>query len=661
MISESEVPRKLDPALAQLVVELDRVGQVAVVGERDLAPVVAPDRLRVLPRAAAGGRVADVADRHVAVERPQLLLVEDLGDEPGVAQRGDVAALAGGDPGRLLAAVLERVEGEVGEPGDVVARRVHAEHAALVARAVAVGNAVWIAVRREPLSWLHRGFSAPEKSWCEAGGRLPAKASSGGGFGRDHIRPIVTPALAEPRGGQDWRMKRGRSSADCSRLRCSPLPPPQRPPGDVYVADQCAGSRGQRGDLQGRHRHRRSDTARSAGRRSVRPADMAFDRDGNLIVADEGARGDLPRRPGDRAPRPTVAAGGQLADPWGVAVRPRRPTVRRRHRHRDARPRSSSASTYRELGRKIQLRRPARRWSTRQASPRDRRRQLLVTDLNVLNAGDRRRPSIGVDRRRPARSLPRSPSGPPLVDPWGHRDRSDGRRGDRRRQTPSGGLERSCSARPGDAASVTTHRLRQLHYVRAVGRATLLGNQTMLGRRPGDGRCRCAASYDRRRPAVTTHRCLPAHRSSTRARVLAEPPIVRAGSSRRSWATPATDKLTGSRFADVIARRLDGNDVIRGDRSNDIICGGRRQRPHQREQGRRSALRRRRQGPHERRSQGPTLLDGGPGRDRCDGKGSHRTDADRRARSAIRSRSHADELGDRDPHRERLAPEDHVE
>ena len=74
------------PLLAQLVVELDRVGQVAVVGERDLAPVVAPDRLRVLPGAAAGGRVADVADRHVAVERAQLLLVEDLGDEAGVAQ-----------------------------------------------------------------------------------------------------------------------------------------------------------------------------------------------------------------------------------------------------------------------------------------------------------------------------------------------------------------------------------------------------------------------------------------------------------------------------------------------------------------------------------------------------------------------------------------------
>ena len=127
-----------DAPLLQLAPELDRVGQVAVVGERQLAAVVAPDRLRVLPGAAAGGRVADVADRHVALQRPQLLLVEDLGDEPRVAQRRDVAALAGGDPGRLLAAVLQRVEAEVGEPGDVVAGRVYAEHPALVARAVAV-------------------------------------------------------------------------------------------------------------------------------------------------------------------------------------------------------------------------------------------------------------------------------------------------------------------------------------------------------------------------------------------------------------------------------------------------------------------------------------------------------------------------------------------
>ena len=148
MISESEVPRNSRPWLAQLVVERHGVGQVAVVGEGELAPVVAPDRLRVLPGAAAGGRVAHVADRHVALQRPQLLLVEDLGDEAELAQRGDVAALAGGDARRLLPAVLERVEAEVGEAGDVAAGGEYAKNPAFVARAIAIGN-----VRSLKLEW----------------------------------------------------------------------------------------------------------------------------------------------------------------------------------------------------------------------------------------------------------------------------------------------------------------------------------------------------------------------------------------------------------------------------------------------------------------------------------------------------------------------------
>ena len=44
----------------------------------------------------------------------------------------------GRDPGRFLAAVLEREQREVGEPGDVVLGRVDPEDAALVAWAVAM-------------------------------------------------------------------------------------------------------------------------------------------------------------------------------------------------------------------------------------------------------------------------------------------------------------------------------------------------------------------------------------------------------------------------------------------------------------------------------------------------------------------------------------------
>ena len=129
-----------DAALRELLVQLERVDQVAVVGERDLAAVGAVDRLGVLPRRRAGRRVAHVADGHRAGERAQLRLVEDLRDEAEVAQGHDVAVLARGDPGRLLAAVLERVQREVGEAGDVGLRGVHPEDATLVARSVAIGN-----------------------------------------------------------------------------------------------------------------------------------------------------------------------------------------------------------------------------------------------------------------------------------------------------------------------------------------------------------------------------------------------------------------------------------------------------------------------------------------------------------------------------------------
>ena len=129
---------ELDAALAELGVQLDRVDEVAVVRERDLATVGPPDRLRVLPGRRAGCRIAHVPDRHLTLQRAQLLLVEDLRDEPDVAHGHDLTALADGDARRLLAAVLEREQGEVREPGDVHPGRIHAEDAALVARSVAM-------------------------------------------------------------------------------------------------------------------------------------------------------------------------------------------------------------------------------------------------------------------------------------------------------------------------------------------------------------------------------------------------------------------------------------------------------------------------------------------------------------------------------------------
>ncbi len=93
-------------------------------------------------------------DGHVPLQRPQLLLVEDLVDEPLVAHRHDVAALGRRDAGGLLAAVLEGVEREVREAGDVVPGGIDAEHAALVARPVAfVVDGGRHAGQRGPIEW----------------------------------------------------------------------------------------------------------------------------------------------------------------------------------------------------------------------------------------------------------------------------------------------------------------------------------------------------------------------------------------------------------------------------------------------------------------------------------------------------------------------------
>ena len=116
---------------AQLLAQRVRVDEVPVVAERDgaRAPVL-DERLRVRPLRRARGRVARVPDRDLPLQRVQLLLVEDLRDEPEVAERRQPPLLGDRDAGRLLPAVLEREEPEVREPRDVAVGRVHAEDAA---------------------------------------------------------------------------------------------------------------------------------------------------------------------------------------------------------------------------------------------------------------------------------------------------------------------------------------------------------------------------------------------------------------------------------------------------------------------------------------------------------------------------------------------------
>ena len=108
--------------------------------ERDRAAAGGLERrLGVLPGAGAGRGVARVADGEVALERGQRGLVEDLGDQAHVLVDQDLAAVADRDAGRLLAAVLQGVEAEVGELRDVLAGGPDPEDAARVLRSLVVG------------------------------------------------------------------------------------------------------------------------------------------------------------------------------------------------------------------------------------------------------------------------------------------------------------------------------------------------------------------------------------------------------------------------------------------------------------------------------------------------------------------------------------------
>jgi hypothetical protein len=121
--------RERDAVRGQLVSELLRVREVAVVAERHgaRAPVL-DDWLRVRPLCRAGRRVARVADCDLALEAAQVLLVEDLGDEAHVAQDGEPARVRDGDARRLLSAVLEREQPEEGDARHVALRGADAEH-----------------------------------------------------------------------------------------------------------------------------------------------------------------------------------------------------------------------------------------------------------------------------------------------------------------------------------------------------------------------------------------------------------------------------------------------------------------------------------------------------------------------------------------------------
>ena len=104
--------------MLELAAPVGGVGEIAIVADGDFALVaIDHDGLGVEDGFVAGGGIAGVADGAVAGE-----LCEDAGDENFLdfahgAVDVEIVAVAGDDPGGLLAAVLQRVETEIGEVG----------------------------------------------------------------------------------------------------------------------------------------------------------------------------------------------------------------------------------------------------------------------------------------------------------------------------------------------------------------------------------------------------------------------------------------------------------------------------------------------------------------------------------------------------------------
>ncbi len=168
-------------ALGDEVDELGGVGEVAVVPEGHGPGRGGAERgLRVLPRHAARGRVAAVPDGDVPRQGVEGRLVEDLGDEAHVLVDEDLLAVARRDARRLLAAVLQRVEPEVGELGDLLAGRPDTEDAAGVLGAFLAGHEV---VVEKSISAGATYLSVPQRASeggsGRAGGRRPAVVHGG--------------------------------------------------------------------------------------------------------------------------------------------------------------------------------------------------------------------------------------------------------------------------------------------------------------------------------------------------------------------------------------------------------------------------------------------------------------------------------------------------
>ncbi|GHE70238.1 hypothetical protein GCM10017778_64190 [Streptomyces vinaceus] len=83
-----------------------------------------------------------MTDRDMTLERAERGFVEDLGNEAHVLEDEDLGTVAHSDTRGLLSTVLQRIQSEVGELGDLFTRSPDTEDAASVLGALFAGEQV---------------------------------------------------------------------------------------------------------------------------------------------------------------------------------------------------------------------------------------------------------------------------------------------------------------------------------------------------------------------------------------------------------------------------------------------------------------------------------------------------------------------------------------
>jgi hypothetical protein len=89
-----------------ITLELPRINQVAVVGERDSERGIHVKGLRLGGRCAPGGRIPDMPDPHVAAQAQHVLGSKNLTHEAVILSLMQARSIASSNTRRILAAML---------------------------------------------------------------------------------------------------------------------------------------------------------------------------------------------------------------------------------------------------------------------------------------------------------------------------------------------------------------------------------------------------------------------------------------------------------------------------------------------------------------------------------------------------------------------------